>query len=102
MARNQAANLLFAGLGVGMVFAGGIRGWDNMQEADVLRGRDSSRIETIGHWIGDQKHVIAEILGANDGPPDPVDGTLFLTDLELAMCVAGGVIVAKNVKALGK
>jgi len=102
MARNQGFNLLTAGLGVGMLFTGGIRGWNNMQQAEELRGRESNIAETVVHWVGDQKHVIGEVVSNNDGAPTPVDGVLFITDLELAIGIAGAVTAAKSVKSLSK
>ena len=100
MARNQGWNFAGTALGVGMIFTGGIQGWKNMEQAEELRMRESSIAETVTHWAGDQKHVFGEVIGSNDGAPDPVDGVLFITDLELMMCAAGFAIAAKSASSL--
>ncbi len=102
MARNQGWNIAGGVLGVGMLFTGGIQGWKNMEQAEELRMRDSSVAETVTHWAGDQKHVFGEVVGSNDGAPDPIDGVLFITDLELLMSAAGFAMAAKSISSLRK
>lgn len=102
MARNQGWNIAGMLVGGAMLFTGGNQGWENMEQAEELRGRDSSVAETVIHFAGDQKHVLAEILGSNDGAPDPLDGALFLTDLELILSGVGFALTAKSISSLKK
>ncbi len=102
MARNTGWNIGLGVLGIGAGIYLGVQAKQSFDTVEGLRGRDVVAVNEAAHFLGDQVHIAKIVFDQmpSEWSPNPIDGRLEQTELQVVGALGSIMLGAGNFIAL--